>query len=174
MRQAAARPGFTLIEILVVLALIGLIAGMAVLSAGASGDAAEREARRLSATLRLAVDESRLQGRVLGLRFDPRGYSYHELLPVESPNDPGLRLAWHPMPGKGALAPRAWPPRLEFALKINGRTVNTGGPQPSSLPQIVLLPEGEFTPFSLELRSAQVAGTALDFDASGSLELRRP
>jgi len=67
--------GFTLIEILVVLALIGLLTGMAVLSAGVSGSGVEREARRLSAALRMAADESRLQGRVLGLRFDSQGYS---------------------------------------------------------------------------------------------------
>lgn len=168
------RPGFTLIEILAVLALIGLLAGMAVLSAGASSSGVAREARRLSATLRLAADESRLQGRVLGLRFDSRGYSYHELLPAESPVGPVPELAWSPVDRRGALAPHLWPPQLEFELKINGHKVVTGLPRPSSPPQIILLPEGEFTPFSLKLEGALEAGTVVEFGASGLLDIRRP
>ncbi len=173
--KAAARPpGFTLIEMLVVLALIGLLAGMAVLSAGASGSTVEREARRLSVTLRLAADESRLQGRVLGLRFDSRGYSYHELLPADSTNAPGPGLAWSPLVDKGALAPRFWPRQLQFELIINGRAVRTHEPDSSLPPQIVLLPEGEFTPFSLKLGDTMEAGTVVEFGAAGIVGVKRP
>ena len=166
--------GFTLIEMLVVLALIGLLTGMAVLSAGASGSGVEREARRLSAALRLAADESRLQGRVLGLRFDSQGYSYHELLPSESEGESFPELVWIPLSQRGALAPRKWPPRLEFELRINGRAAPSRLPQPSSPPQIILLPEGEFTPFSLKLESTSDAGAVVEFGASGRLDIRLP
>ncbi|MCY4166431.1 MAG: type II secretion system minor pseudopilin GspH [Gammaproteobacteria bacterium] len=166
--------GFTLIEILVVLALIGLLTGMAVLSTGVSGSGVEREARRLSAALRMAADESRLQGRVLGLRFDSQGYSYHELLPSESEGELFPQLAWVPLSQRGVLAPRKWPPRLEFELRINGRAVPSRLPQPSSPPQVILLPEGEFTPFSLKLESTSDAGTVVEFGASGRLDIRLP
>ena len=171
---AHSRAGFTLIEILVVLALIGLLTSIAVLSAGASGSGMEREARRLSATLRMAADESRLQGRVLGLRFDTRGYSYYELLPWESEDGSLPGLAWSPVNASGALAPREWPSRLEFELRINGRAVATGLPHFSSPPQIVLLPEGEFTPFSLKLEGTSEAGTVVEFGASGLLDIKSP
>ncbi len=173
--EATARArGFTLIEILVVLAIIGLLAGMAVLSVGASRSGVEREARRLSATLRLAADESRLQGRVLGLRFDSLGYSYHELLPYESRDEPALRLAWSPVGERGALAPRSWPPHLEFELKIDGRTVTAGSSRDALAPQIILLPEGEFTPFSLKLEGTSEAGTVVEFGPWGLLDVKQP
>lgn len=165
--------GFTLIEMLVALALIGLLAGMAALSAGASGSGVEREARRLSAVLRMAADESRLQGRVLGLRFDSRGYSCHELLPSTSEGEFFPELVWVPLNRRGALAPHRWPPQLEFELRINGRAATPRLLQSASPPQIVLLPEGEFTPFSLKLESTSDAGAVVEFGASGLLDIRR-
>ena len=107
--------GFTLIEILVVLAIIGLLTGMAVLSAGAASSGVEREARRLSATLRLAADESRLQGRVLGLRFDSGGYSWHELVADDS-RRPGPRLT-----SSGAR----WPAEARWRRAPGRRNLNS-------------------------------------------------
>ncbi|HIZ51789.1 MAG TPA: prepilin-type N-terminal cleavage/methylation domain-containing protein, partial [Candidatus Pseudomonas excrementavium] len=73
--------GFTLMELLVVLVLIGVVAGLASLSIG---DGAERKLRseteRLAATLSLARDELLItdqSDRALGLRLDV--YSFLEL-----------------------------------------------------------------------------------------------
>lgn len=159
---------------LVVLALIALLTGMAVLSTGVAGDPAAREARRLAATLRLAVDESRLQGRVLGLRLDSEGYSYLELVPGEPDAGSGLRFAWNPLAQRGALAPHAWPPQLGLALTINGRPASTIVSDRAVAPQVLLLPEGEFTPFSLRLSGPRDAGVTMRFGASGQLDIQDP
>ena len=172
-RQAIRRSrGFTLIEMLVVLALIALLTGMAVLSTGAVGDPVTREARRLAATLRLAVDESRLQGRVLGLRLDSEGYSYLELVPGEPEAGSRFRFVWNPLTPRGALAPRAWQSPLELALTINGRPASTSVSNRAVVPQVVLLPEGEFTPFSLRLSGPREAGVMVRFSASGQLDIQ--
>ena len=167
-----AAEGFTLIEILVVLALIGVLTGMAVLSAGVTGSSAEREARRLSATLRLAADESRMQGRVLGLKFDSGGYSYYELLPGAREDGSGPVLVWNPLAEGKTLGPRSWPARMRLELKVNDRYAGASVLDPSASPQILLLPEGEFTPFTLKLAGENAkAATLLTFDASGLMEL---
>lgn len=164
--------GFTLIEILVVLALIALLTGLAVLSAGTTGSPVTREARRLAASLQLATDESRLQGRVLGIRFGNDGYSYFELVGEEPDNGEAIRYVWRLMDARGAFAPRTSPPPMQFELRINGRLVAPHRPERPSPPQVVLLPEGEFTPFSLRIAGASKAGAAVRFGSDGSFEVR--
>lgn len=171
-RTTRGRRGFTLIEILVVLALIALLAGLAVLSAGAGAEPVTREARRLAATLKLATDESRLQGRVLGLRFRPDGYSWLELVPALPDADrlPGPAFVWSSLPKNGAFRSRNWPQQLKFDLWIDGRLAPPDF-MDDAAPQIVLLPEGEFVPFSLRLTGAGTVGSTLRFDAAGRFAL---
>ena len=166
--------GFTLIELLVVLALIALLTGLATLSAGAVGSPVTREARRLAATLQLAVDESRLQGRVLGLRFDSEGYSYLELVDAESEDSPDFDFVWRPVARRGAMAPRSWPAPLEFQLRIDGRLVVPVPRGRPAAPQVLLLPEGEFTPFSLRLVGTRETGTLVRFSSTGQFEILTP
>ena len=163
--------GFTLIEILVVLAFIALLTGLAALSAGAAGSPVTREARRLAATLQLAADESRLQGRVLGLRFQHDGYSYLELVPREPDAESGPGFVWRPLAPRGAFAPRTWPQPMRFELRIEGRAVAPAFAAAVSAPQILLLPEGEFTPFTLRLVGTREAGATMRFGSSGQFEL---
>ena len=68
--------GFSLIEVLVVLALIGTMAGLTMLSLGSRdrGDRPEAEARLLASRLSLATDDALLTDRELSVRFDASGY----------------------------------------------------------------------------------------------------
>lgn len=77
---ATAKPntGFTLVEMLVVLAIMAIMAGAVVLSLGAGGQGlvVETEARRLADHLRLAADETLVTDRALALDWDERGYGF--------------------------------------------------------------------------------------------------
>lgn len=94
---ARVRPlssGFTLMELLVVLVLVGIVASLATLSIG---DGAERQLRtetqRLVGVLRLARDELLITGdaeRALGLRRD--GYSFLQLVILDDST-----REWQPM-----------------------------------------------------------------------------
>lgn len=69
--------GLTLVEMLVVLAIIGIMTGMVVLGMGNGSDRqAEIEAKRLAARLTLAADEAMVSDRALGLAWDRTGYRF--------------------------------------------------------------------------------------------------
>ena len=97
MAKIASR-GFSLLELLVVVVIIGILASMFTLSVGLSGGDRdlEREADRMQALLELASEDAVFQGRELGLRFYPDGYEFSQLDPNENEwrvmgNDPLLR-----------------------------------------------------------------------------------
>ncbi len=68
----------TLVEILVVLSIVGVMAGVVVLGVGAGdrGMGVESEANRLADRLRLAADDVLVTRRPLMLVFDPEGYQF--------------------------------------------------------------------------------------------------
>ncbi len=69
--------GFTLIEIVVVLFIVGMLSTLAVVSLSPSSTmAAEREARQLVALLELASVEARASGRTIAWSAEPIGYSF--------------------------------------------------------------------------------------------------
>ena len=72
------RAGMTLVEILVVLAIVGVMAGVVVLGVGLGdrGMGVESEANRLADRLRLAADDVLVTRRPLLLVFDAEGYQF--------------------------------------------------------------------------------------------------
>jgi len=70
--------GFTLLELLVVVFIIGILSAMFTLSVGLTGSDRdlETETNRLIAVLQLASDEAIMQGRELGMRFYSDGYEF--------------------------------------------------------------------------------------------------
>ena len=72
------RAGMTLVEILVVLAIVGVMAGVVVLGVGVGdrGMGVETEANRLADRLRLAADDVLVTRRPLSLAFDGEGYGF--------------------------------------------------------------------------------------------------
>lgn len=72
------RSGMTLVEILVVLAIVGVMAGVVTLGVGLGdrGLGVESEANRLADRLRLASDEVLTTRRPLQLSFDAEGYGF--------------------------------------------------------------------------------------------------
>src|SRR5689334_15559631 len=73
--------GFTLIEILLVVAIIGVAAGVVTLSVrGAESRKLEEEGNRLAALFRMAASEARTGGRTLVWQADLSGYSFRPLV----------------------------------------------------------------------------------------------
>lgn len=72
------RSGMTLIEVLVTLAIMGVLATMVILGLGVSdrGLTVQTEANRLTERLGLAADEAMVTRRPIALAWDARGYGF--------------------------------------------------------------------------------------------------
>jgi len=129
--------GFTLLEVMVVLVLIGIITSFALLSAGGGPrDRLAEEARRLAALVELHQQEAILRGEHRGIRFARNGYA---LLNQNQKGD------WQPPDTTDTLMiQRQLPEDLALGLWVEGRPadVNTSGG-----PQVLLLNSGEATEF---------------------------
>jgi general secretion pathway protein H len=157
------RAGFTLVEILVVLVIIGIITAVALLSVGILGDdrGLDREARRMAAIIEMVTDEAMLQGRDYGLEILTGGYRFVELDP--------LLNQWLEVTGDDLMKSRTLEEGTEFELYVEDHKVllqaraketksQTDEDQPARdltddyLPHILILSSGDVTPFELRIR----------------------
>lgn len=139
--------GFTLLEILLVLVLLGVITGMVTLMlVDNPGRQLQGEQERLAAVLRAAADEALLQGVDLGVVLDREGYTF---VAADPDSD-----AWQPL-SQRPLQAHVWPPGLVVELRVEGELLSLPpGGRERSRPTLLLLSSGELTPFELVLSSA--------------------
>lgn len=71
--------GFTLLELLLVVALIGIATGLVALSVSGGERSLREESERLAALFHMAQSEARVSGRTLVWEADLSGYSFHLL-----------------------------------------------------------------------------------------------
>lgn len=171
--RGAAPAGFTLLEVLVVLVLVGIILSLAVLSFGGTGprERLDQEARRLIQLVALAREEAILQVQDLALEPSPDGYRFARLESVAASGGqatagamgqlPGLE--WRPITDDPLLRQRALPDGHELLLFADAPGVAPGGgngDDDENRPRVYLAPSGEMTPFELRLRDRE-AGVEL-------------
>lgn len=146
--------GFTMIELLVVLVLIGIMVSMATLSFGVLGRdrQSEEETRRFWAVLQQAREEAELQTEDIAVFISADSYEYLRFEP--------RRNEWLSLADDELYAPRELPEGLRFRLRIESREVvlKPGLPDRSDKeenekwpPQVMVLSSGDVMPFELEL-----------------------
>ena len=168
--MAMAARGFTLLEIMVVLVLIGIITSFALLSVG--GGPRERlaeEARRLAALVELHQQEAILSAETRGIQFSRAGYALLIL---------GEKGEWQSPTAATTLIRHTLPDDIVLSLWIEDRAVDlkTTG----KLPQVLLPASGEATEFVAVFGFAddqgpdaslyRVAGDALGRLTAGAVE----
>ncbi len=149
-----ARPGtrcngFSLLELLVVVTIIAVFAGVAVLSMGALGSDRElqREATRLQSLVDLLAEEAVLETRDYGLFFSETGYRFYV---YDYPT-----LTWLQPVGDQLLGERTLEEPLQLSLELDDREVRLEqdfesmdtNEQPE--PQVIVFGTGEVTPFAV-------------------------
>jgi general secretion pathway protein H len=166
--------GFSLIELLVVIVVIGLLVGMFTLSLGSfAEDENVEEARRLAALIELARDEAGIQGREFGLQFYQQGYEFSRLEAVV--NEEGEpEIVWIPLDGDRQLRPRSLGEESFLELELEGKETVLRFERDlenAYEPQIFLLSSGEVDPpFRLSFRkSFSDTEIELEYDLTGRL-----
>jgi type II secretion system protein H len=129
MRAQARADGFTLIEILVVVLIIGIISAGVLLSVNLTGRDRdlERESDRFLGLINYAREQAELQTREYGIIFHDDGYQFVAY--------DARRGVWREVYEDEALRLRKLPDGLDFKLVVDARAV-------------VLLPTGEVKPQS--------------------------
>jgi general secretion pathway protein H len=136
----AAR-GFSLIEVLVAVAIVALMAAAVVLSVGSAGAGrtAEREAQRLAQLVEHACERASLTGRPHGLHVSLDRYSFSVW--------DGTRFVFV---NRDELRQRQLPDGMRFELGAVGSGLDLGE-RFAEKPQVVCWPSGELTPFTLDI-----------------------
>ena len=160
----ARHGGFTLIEVLVVVFIIGVILGMATLSFSgrALDDKAQEEAQRLLQIFRLASEEATLTGLEIGWISTEEGYRFLAL------SDQG----WTAYGDGSPLRSRKLADPLQLSVQVDDLPIPT---DPERLtPQVLFLSSGEITPFTVELGAPQLdIGFRIEGNLLGELALAR-
>lgn len=186
--------GFTILELLVVILIIGLISSFAALSVGQNeGRVADEEGRRLAALIQLAEEESILRGEERAVELESNGYKFSLLGPTGNPvpMDDGTDATFRS---------RQLPASVTLTAVLNGEEAKLtvgkeaakddvkdkqeeegaasaedkkndkdAGPERLEGPAILLLSSGEMTPFALDLHSDDGAIYRVTGDFNGKV-----
>ena len=146
-RARADSAGFTLIEIMVVVVIIGVVAALMVLSFTLTGRdrELEKESDRLFALFTYAREQAELQTREYGVLFQDDGY---EFLTYDV-----RRAIWRSVPDDEALVARRLPDGLGVKLTVEARPVVLTRPKDArdKTPQVMIFSNGDLTSFAATL-----------------------
>lgn len=140
--------GFTLVEILCVLAVLGLTAGMVVLNLPRGEDPFKAEVQNFATRLNIAARDSAIDGRIRGVEIDSTGY---ELLEYSG--------EWT------ELGSKDWNDVFKVELSIEDQRIDfkdrakviAASKEITPAPLIYLDPTGGVTAFKLELQGRETA-----------------
>lgn len=154
--------GFSLLELLVVVTIIGIAATAAVLSIGATGEGRPlaQETKRLANAAAFAANQAVFRGTRIALQFDRAGYRL-----MQWQNN-----GWSPMSEQHYLAAEyLLPTTIELSI-ANG----LGGWRDSARQTITFEPEGLASPMTIRLSdTSNHRESIVDISATAAIEIRQ-
>ncbi len=133
--------GFTLIEVMVVVLIIGILVNYVVVSIGSSSpsDALKTEARRFFTLVDLAAEEALLRSNIIGALVEAERYEFLIL----------QEKTWKPLE-ESIFRKRSLPEEISFDLMTDEPIRRE---KQKKTPDIVFFTSGEITPFEIKISS---------------------
>lgn len=165
MNSSVGQGGFTLLELMVTLFLVGIFSTFALLSLRGT-DENERlatEVQRLSALLEINQQEALLQGEQRGIYFTETGYFF---MVRDSSGE------WQPLAHSGFRTSHDLPAGITLALWVDNLSIDLSKAREQQ-PQVMLLSSGETSDFRVvfNLLESDLAGYWVASDVTGQLSL---
>jgi len=168
-RPEANQRGFTLIEILVVLIIVGLLAALAVLNMAGSSQQRELEntVRDMYLLMQTASEQAVLNNQELGLVLRGDGYQF-----VSFQDE---TREWETS-GERLFGPRTLPEWLTVTEYVENDTPRLASAEQSMRPDIVFFSSGETTAFEIEFTVGRSSNNlhVLASDGISPIEWRKP
>jgi general secretion pathway protein H len=166
MRTLRPPAGFTLIEMLVVVLIIGIVAAGVMLSVNITGSDHElqTESERLATLMNYAREEAEMQTRELGLACSAKGYEFFAF-------DARTGL-WGSITEDEALRARTLPAGLALKLKVEGHEIVFKPPnkEDPKKPDIMIFSNGDLSAFELTVeREGATRSVRLAVDDKGHI-----
>jgi general secretion pathway protein H len=186
--------GFTLIEIMLVMIIIGCAAGIVILSIPGGpnpklGNGLAEESQQFAATVQVMSEQATQQGRTIGLHITKHGYQFMVMQPKAEANSNTVtqtasqaldtlpdweHQVWQPYKSDKLRTAGEFDEKISLKLTLEGLQLqdednllvrsepqwfDTENQLNETTPQILLLPSGEITPFSLTLEEQKSNST---------------
>tara|TARA_R110002096_G_scaffold394198_1_gene589467 strand:- start:1860 stop:2360 length:501 start_codon:yes stop_codon:yes gene_type:complete len=153
--------GFTLIEVIVVIAIIGFVLTIATISIGdPQVKRMKQTSERFSALIQLAKEQAIFNSQEYALSLWDSGYAFYTL------NENG----WELLTDDKIFRTRSLPDGIEHELYLDGVKVNLAS-EDKKKPQIFITSDGEVSPFRLDITDFNEWTYQISFDELGEFEI---
>jgi len=161
----AKQAGFTLIEILVVIFIIGIVTGVALLSMSHNENSEIKTfASELTQMVSMAEEQAMLEPKIMGISLDHFAVNFSSL----QKNRRTQKSEWLPT-NNNVLSKYSIPENIEVSLHMDGKPVKLYGG--GHAPQIIFSTNGDVTPFILYVgKRGSKPQYAISADADGGVQ----
>ena len=161
MKNCKTQSGFTLFEIIVVVAIISFALTIATISIGdPQVKRMKQHSERVASLIQLVKEQAIFNSQDYAVSIWESGYAFYTY------NEAG----WFPVSDDRIFRKRDLPEGLEFVLHLEGVKV-TLEREDKQKPQIFITSDGEISPFQLDITDLEDWTYQINFDELGEFEL---